>query len=52
VATDILPMFEAEAKERQREAGGWRGNQYEEVAVVALLPQPPNSEPEPKAAAP
>lgn len=43
VALDILPMLEAEAKERQREAGGDHGNQHTggKVAVNPRVDEPP-----------
>lgn len=43
ISAEMLPLLEAEAKERQRKSGGNRGNQHTkkgEVPVVARLPQP------------
>ena len=47
VAFDMIPMKQAEAKERQRAAGGDRGNQYTggKVAVVTDCTQPPDRAP-------
>jgi protein gp37 len=46
VAAEALPLYEAEAKQRQVASGGWRGNQHTtaDVAVGQKIDQPPTAD--------